>query len=279
MSPQTPHLATGMAMGRLDGGVALVTGGASGLGRAIAARLAAEGAAGVISDLQRELGEQTAASLGVTFLAQDVTSEEQWPQTLQQVSELAGPVSILVNNAGIAGAADRVSPEDTRFADWKQIFTVNLDSVFLGCRAGIAAMRHTGGGSIVNMSSIAALLATPDSTAYGAAKAAVRQLISQSPSTARPSGSRSGATRCTPARSPLRSGTAISRRRPRSAACQPSSSCARPRPGCRSAPCRSRRTSPRASRSCSDDARFITGSELIIDGGLIHCDTFSPSEH
>ncbi len=257
MSPQTPHLATGMAMGRLDGGVALVTGGASGLGRAIAARLAAEGAAVVISDLQRELGEQTAASLGVTFLAQDVTSEEQWPRTLQQVSELAGPVSILVNNAGIAGAADRVSPEDTRFADWKQIFTVNLDSVFLGCRAGIAAMRHTGGGSIVNMSSIAALLATPDSTAYGAAKAAVRQLTK---SVAQHCATERLAIRCNsvhPARSPLRSGTAISRRRPRSAACQPSNSCARPRPGCRSAPCRSRRTSPRASRS---SARMMPGS-------------------
>ena len=163
-------------MGRLDGRVALVTGGASGLGKAIATRLTAEGAAVIVSDRQRELGEQTAASFGAAFLYQDVTDEDQWPLTLQRVSELAGPVSILINNAGIAGAADRVSPEDTRLTDWKQIFTVNVDSVFLGCRAGIAAMRHTGGGSIVNMSSIAALLATPDSTAYGAAKAAVRQL-------------------------------------------------------------------------------------------------------
>jgi 3(or 17)beta-hydroxysteroid dehydrogenase len=270
VSPQTPHLATGMAMGRLDGGVALVTGGASGLGRAIAARLAAEGAAVVISDLQRELGEQTAASLGVTFLAQDVTSEEQWPQTLQQVSELAGPVSILVNNAGIAGAADRVSPEDTRFADWKQIFTVNLDSVFLGCRAGIAAMRHTGGGSIVNMSSIAALLATPDSTAYGAAKAAVRQLT------------KSVAQHCATERLAIR--------------------CNSVHPGEVSTPLWDRYIAQTAEVSgvpadqlvreakarvplgdmpqpediaagvaflCSDDARFITGSELIIDGGYI----------
>jgi 3(or 17)beta-hydroxysteroid dehydrogenase len=110
------------------------------------------------------------------FVDQDVTSEDQWPVALRKVSERAGPVSILVNNAGIAGAADLVSPEDTRFTDWKQIFSVNVDSVFLGCRAAVAAMRHTGGGSIINMSSIAALLATPDSTAYGAAKAAVRQL-------------------------------------------------------------------------------------------------------
>lgn len=100
-------------MGRLDGRTALVTGGESGLGKAIAARLAAEGAAVVISDLQRELGERTARELGastaVRFLDQDVTSEEQWPLVPGQAAELAGPVSILVNNAGIAGRRNRSS--------------------------------------------------------------------------------------------------------------------------------------------------------------------------
>jgi 3(or 17)beta-hydroxysteroid dehydrogenase len=265
-------------MGRLDARVALITGGASGLGRAIAARLAAEGAAVVISDVQRGLGEQTAAALGVAFLPQDVTSEEQWPLTLQRVSEQAGPVSILVNNAGIAGAADRVSPEDTRLADWKHIFSVNVDSVFLGCRAGIAAMRHTGGGSIVNMSSIAALLATPDSTAYGAAKAAVRQLT------------KSVAQYCAAERLAIR--------------------CNSVHPGEVSTPLWNRYVAQTAEVTgvpaeqlvreararvplgempepddiaagvaflCSPDARFITGSELIVDGGLIHCDTFEPA--
>src|SRR6476660_1484051 len=103
-------------MGRLAGRTALVTGGASGLGRAIAARLADEGASVVISDVQRELGEQVAAGLGAQFLHQDGTSEEQGPRVLPRAAGLAGPVSILVNNAGIAGAADRGSPEDTRLA-------------------------------------------------------------------------------------------------------------------------------------------------------------------
>src|SRR5262249_4523981 len=98
-------------MGRLAGRTALVTGGASGLGRAIAARLADEGASVVISDVQRARGEEVAAGLGARYLYQDVTSEEQWPAVLRQAAGLAGPVSILVNYAGIAGAADRVSPE------------------------------------------------------------------------------------------------------------------------------------------------------------------------
>jgi len=264
-------------MGRLAGRTALVTGGASGLGRAIAARLADEGASVVISDVQRELGEQVAAGLGAQFLYQDVTSEEQWPLVLARAAALAGPVSILVNNAGIAGAADRVSPEDTRLADWKQIFTVNVDSVFLGCRAGISAMRHTGGGSIVNMSSIAALLATPDSTAYGAAKAAVRQLtksVAQHCAQER-LGIRCNSVHPGEVRTPLWDGyiaqTAQAQGVPadqlvrEAAARVPLGDM--PKPGDIAAG---------VAFLCSDDARFITGAELIIDGGLIHCDTFSP---
>jgi 3(or 17)beta-hydroxysteroid dehydrogenase len=264
-------------MGRLDGRVALVTGGASGLGRAIAARLRAEGAVVVITDRQRELGEQTAAALGVTYRYQDVTSEDQWPLTLQRVTELVGPVSILVNNAGIAGAADRVSPEDTRLADWQQIFSVNVDSVFLGCRAGIAAMRRTGRGSIVNMSSIAALLATPDSTAYGAAKAAVRQLTK---SVAQHCAQQGLAIRCnsvhpgevsTPlwdryiAQTAEVTGVPAEQLVREAKARVPLGDMPRPED-----------VAAGVAFLCSDDARFITGSELIVDGGLIHCDTFSP---
>ena len=263
-------------MGRLDGRTALITGGASGLGKAIATRLAAEGAAVVVSDLQRELGEQTAAGLGAAYLYQDVTSEEQWPLVLQQASELAGPVSILVNNAGVAGAADLVSPENTRFADWKHIFSVNVDSVFLGCRAGIAAMRQTGGGSIVNMSSIAALLATPDSTAYGAAKAAVRQLTK---SVAQHCAQERLAIRCnsvhpgevsTPlwdryiAESAVATGVPADQLVREAKARVPLGDMPQPED-----------IAAGVAFLCSDDARFITGSELIIDGGLIHCDTFT----
>lgn len=257
-------------MRRLDGQSALVTGGASGLGKAIAIRLAAEGAAVVISDRQRELGASTAAETGTTFLYQDVTSEEQWPAVLRQASELAGPVRILVNNAGIAGAADRVSPEDTRFADWKQIFSVNVDSVFLGCRAGIAAMRHTGGGSIVNMSSIAALLATPDSTAYGAAKAAVRQLTK---SVAQYCAQQGLAIRCnsvhpgevsTPLWDTYIEQTAQVQGVPPEQLVREAK--ARVPLGDMPLP---EDVAAGVAFLCSADAHFITGSELIVDGGYI----------
>ena len=154
---------------------------------------------------------------------------------------------------------------------------VNLDSVFLGCRAGIAAMRHTGGGSIVNMSSIAALLATPDSTAYGAAKAAVRQLTK---SVAQHCAQERLGIRCNsvhPGEVNTRCGTATSPRRRRSRACPAEQLVreaeARVPLGGMPAP---DDITAGVAFLCSDDARFITGAELIIDGGLIHCDTFSP---
>jgi 3(or 17)beta-hydroxysteroid dehydrogenase len=266
-------------MGRLDGRTALVTGGASGLGQAIAARLAAEGAAVVISDLQRELGERTAAGLGAAFVYQDVTSEEHWPLVLGQASELAGPVSILVNNAGIAGAADVVTPEDTRFADWKQIFSVNVDSVFLGCRAGIAAMRASGGGgSIVNMSSIAALLATPDSTAYGAAKAAVRQLTKSVAQHCAQEGLKIRCNSVHPGEvaTPLWEGYVAQTARVRGVPAEEIVREARARVPLGDMP-QPEDVAAGVAFLCSDDARFITGAELIVDGGVIYCDTFSPA--
>jgi 3(or 17)beta-hydroxysteroid dehydrogenase len=264
-------------MGRLDGRTALVTGGASGLGKAIAARLAAEGARVVISDRQRELGDQAAAGLGAVFVYQDVTSEDQWPVVLRKVSERAGPVSILVNNAGIAGAADLVSPEDTRFTDWKQIFSVNVDSVFLGCRAGVAAMRHTGGGSIVNMSSIAALLATPDSTAYGAAKAAVRQLTK---SVAQHCAQERLGIRCNSVHpgevsTPLWDRYIAQTARVQGVPAEQLVREAKARVPLGDMP-QPEDIAAGVAFLCSGDARFITGSELIIDGGLVHCETFSP---
>ena len=264
-------------MGRLDGRTALVTGGASGLGKAIAARLADEGADVVITDVQADLGRSAAAGLGVTFLDQDVTSEEQWPAVLGQVEERFGHLDILVNNAGIGGAADLVSPEDTRLADWKQIFSVNVDGVFLGCRAGIVAMRRSGGGSIVNMSSIAALLATPDSTAYGAAKAAVRQLTK---SVAQHCAAEGLDIRCNSVhpgevRTPLwepyvAADGADARHHDRRIVSDAKSRVPlgdMPQP---------EDIAAGVAFLCSPDARFITGSELIVDGGLIHCDTFRP---
>jgi NAD(P)-dependent dehydrogenase (short-subunit alcohol dehydrogenase family) len=267
----------GGLMGRLAGKTAVVTGGASGLGRAIAERLAADSARVVITDIQPGLGQQTAAALGVTFIAQDVTVEEQWPEVLGAVEARYGPISILVNNAGTAGAADAVTPENTRYADWKQIFSVNVDGVFLGCRAGIAAMRRAGGGSIVNMSSIAGLLATPDSTAYGATKAAVRQLTK---SVAQYCAEEQLGIRCNSlhpgeVRTPLWERYVQQTAGTRGVPADTIVAEARSRVPLGDFPLPAD-IAAAAAFLCSDDARFITGAELVVDGGVVHCDTFQP---
>jgi 3(or 17)beta-hydroxysteroid dehydrogenase len=159
-----------------DPQVAVVTGGASGLGKAIADKLSSDGAKVVITDVQADLGIAIAEEHGFTFVQQDVCDEARWSEVIEDVAGRLGGVNILVNNAGILGPADVTSPEHARLGDWQRIFAVNVEGVFLGCRAAIPAMRRTGGGSIINMCSVAAMTATPYATAYGASKAAVRQL-------------------------------------------------------------------------------------------------------
>jgi 3(or 17)beta-hydroxysteroid dehydrogenase len=163
-------------MGSIDGKIALVTGGASGLGKAIALRLAAEGARVVITDLQRTLGEAVATQAGLTFLTQDVCDESRWNEIVSHVEKQFGALQILVNNAGIVGSVQRADPESASLESWRQVFAVNVEGVFLGCRTAIPALRRSRGGSIINMSSIAAIHAVPEAMAYGASKAAVRYI-------------------------------------------------------------------------------------------------------
>src|SRR5581483_9571689 len=101
-------------MKRLDGAVALVTGGASGLGKAIAQRLAVEGARVVISDLDRGLGQTTAADNGFLFIEQDVCDESRWDSVVDEIGQQFGKLDILVNNAGVIEPTDSANPEDTR---------------------------------------------------------------------------------------------------------------------------------------------------------------------
>jgi len=159
----------------LNNKVALVTGGASGIGKAIAMRLMADGARVFISDTQGELGRSVAAAAGCQFLEQDVSDEKQWPQIIGQVEQSGGQLNILVNNAGILGPTDS-NPENTQLSVWRKIFAVNVEGVFLGCRTAIPALRRAGGGAIVNIASITAQMPTSSIVAYGAGKAAVRQL-------------------------------------------------------------------------------------------------------
>lgn len=262
-------------MNRFARKTALITGGASGLGKAVAQRLASEGARVVITDICAELGRTTAAECGFTFIEQDVCDETRWVQVVQTAWEYHGSLNILVNNAGMLGPVDPADPENTRLADWKRIFSVNVEGVFLGCRAAIPVIARSGGGAIVNMSSVAGLLATPYATAYGASKAAVYQLT------------KSIAQHCAQERLNIR--------------------CNSVHPGNVRTPLWDRRAEEEAkvrgttaeavieeaktiiplgdftqsediaAAVCflaSEEARHITGSQMIVDGGIFHCDTY-----
>lgn len=165
-------------MGRLDGKVALITGGARGLGEAMGRAMAREGAAVALTDLRVDEGETVAADLAAqgaqaVFLEQDVTDEARWDTVVDEVASRLGGVNVLVNNAGIAEIG---TIEDTSFESWRRTMAVNLDGVFLGTRAGVRHMKARGGGSIINISSIEGIVGNPLIAAYNASKGGVRLL-------------------------------------------------------------------------------------------------------
>ncbi len=162
-------------MHRLDGKIALVTGGASGIGRGTAKRLAAEGAVVAIADRDEVGGASIVAELGGRheFFALDVTDEQGWQRVVAEVITRFGRLDVLVNAAGIAVFDDI---ERTSLADYRRVNAVNSEGTFLGCRAAILAMKSTGGGSIINLSSVAGLIGVSDAPAYCASKGAVRLL-------------------------------------------------------------------------------------------------------
>ena len=159
----------------LSGRVAIVTGGASGIGAASATLLAEAGAAVVVADLQ------DARDSAGRFVRHDVTSEASWQALLADVLKHEGRLDVMVNNAGITGGAGSV--ESTDVATWQRVQAVNSEGVFLGCKYAIQGMKHTTGaakpkpkGSIVNLSSVAGLQAGAGAIAYTASKGAVRLL-------------------------------------------------------------------------------------------------------
>ena len=163
---------------RVAGKVAIITGGASGIGRACAERLAGEGAAVVITDIQDDLGREAAAAItarGGTarFLHHDVTSEDEWIAVVAEVVAAHGRLDVLVNNAGIGIGGSIV---DMTLADFQRQQAINVDGVFLGIKHCIPPMRDSGGGSIINMSSVAGLRGSARLAGYNATKGAVRLL-------------------------------------------------------------------------------------------------------
>ena len=156
---------------RLSGKVALVTGGASGLGRAICHRFVAEGASVVIADIDEATGVELATEIGdaARFERLDVTLLTDWARVMKAL----GPLDILVNNAGITTLG---SIEDVTLEQFRNEFEVDVVGVFLGCKAGVAKMKTGAGGSIINMSSMTGVRAQADLVAYNGAKAAVTHM-------------------------------------------------------------------------------------------------------
>jgi 3(or 17)beta-hydroxysteroid dehydrogenase len=160
------------SMGRLAGKTALITGAASGIGRATAVLFHAEGAKVAATD-RNEAGLAEAGAFANLVLSQDVTDEARWREIVDSVLAAFGRLDILVNSAGIALKGNI---ETATVEDWRKTQAVNVEGVFLGCREAIRAMKETGGGSIVNLSSVAGIIGDAQSAAYCASKGAVRLL-------------------------------------------------------------------------------------------------------
>lgn len=166
-------------MNRLAGKVALITGAASGLGRADAYAMVEEGARVLLTDVNEGAGAQLAAELNgsragcAAFMVHDVRDERRWGEVVAECVRRFGALQVLVNNAGVVVIA---TPETTTLEQFRFANGVMAEGVFLGCKAAIPAMRDAGGGSIINMSSVASHLGYPVFFAYSAAKGAVRAM-------------------------------------------------------------------------------------------------------
>ena len=161
-------------MGRVDGKVCIVTGGAMGLGKADAIVLAREGGRVIVTDVSEE-GEATASEIGgdAMFVRHDVRNEDEWRSVVATALDRFGRLDVLVNNAGVIRMDDI---ETATLEDWRFVSSVNVEGTFLGCKHAIPAMRSGGGGSIVNVSSTAAILGFAPAPAYTASKGAIQAL-------------------------------------------------------------------------------------------------------
>ena len=248
---------------RLAGKVALVTGAASGLGKAIATRFVEHGARVAVADLDQAGGRAVARALGAAAqcVPLDVTQEASWIAALEAAHAAFGRLDVLVNNAGVAIHGD---VERTTLEEWRFVHAVNLDGTFLGCKYGIPRLRASGGGSIINMSSIAGLIGVHDLAAYCSSKAAVRLLTK---SVALRCARRKDNIRCNSIH-PVYADTPMVERM-LAGAPDPQ----RMRDALTGMVPLGRLVAPdeiadMALFLASDDSRFVTGAEFVIDGGL-----------
>lgn len=160
-------------MQRLKNKTCVVTGAARGIGRAIATRFHDEGAVVIVTDIDGAAGEATAAEIGCRFEPLDVREEEDW----LRLASVVPVTDVVINNAGVTGFEGGMVPHDPEhasLADWREVHRVNLDGTFLGCRYAIGAMKEAGRGSIINISSRSGLVGIPGAAAYASSKAAIR---------------------------------------------------------------------------------------------------------
>lgn len=254
--------------GRLAGKVALITGAASGLGLRMAQRFHDEGARVLLTDIDADGAGRAAAALGdgAAAAAHDVTEESQWEAAVARALATFEGLHILVNNAGIGTPG---TPESTTLADWRRVHAIDLDGVFLGCKHALPAIRATtvaegSRGAILNISSVAGIIASGRMTAYNSAKAGVRHLTKSVALHCAAEGDRITCNSLHPAfiDTPILDGfqqpgtsrdhlkAKLGRQIPMGVVGEPDD------------------VAWAAVYLCSDEAKFVTGAELTIDGGI-----------